>query len=146
MYPIESIISRARAWCFIKTSSSWWYVGEGVRGRSGDFRENAAALSVPQDRLNMIQARKWELQKNWYVPPYNILSLACLKQANHSGKVLNVSFVAMKVLLGILYKNCFAFNQNTNLQIFFIAMIKKIKEEIKISVSTINAFYPCCGR
>lgn len=71
-------------------------MGERLGGHSGDFRENAAVLSVPQDRLNMIQARKWELQKNWYVPPYNILNFACLKQANLSGKVLNVSFVVWK--------------------------------------------------
>lgn len=49
----------------------------------------------------------------------------------------------MKVLLGSLYSNFFAFNENVNLQcfLFFIAMIKKIKEQIKISVCTINILY-----
>lgn len=116
MYPIESIISRARVWCFIKTSSAQWYMGERVRWRPGDLRENAAVLPVPQDKLNMIQARKWELQKNWCVRPDNklISYFTCLKQAIRSGKVWNVSFVGMKVLLGSSYNNCFAFDPNTS--------------------------------
>lgn len=49
----------------------------------------------------------------------------------------------MKVLLGSLYSNFFAFNENVNLQGFFpITMIKKIKEQIKISVCTINTILP----
>lgn len=36
-----------------------------------EFREASVVQSVPQDRLNMMRARKWELQQNWYVPVYN---------------------------------------------------------------------------
>lgn len=56
-------------------------------------------------------------------------------------------FCGKKVLLGSLYSNVFAFNENINFQVFFfITMIKKIKEQIKNSVCTMTIFYPCCGK
>lgn len=61
-------------------------------------------------------------------------------ETNGSGKVLNVYFVGMKVLLGISYNDCFGFDLNTNFQSDFLHYNDRIRKERKISVCTISAF------
>lgn len=55
-------------------------------------------------------------------------------------------FCSYESPVGHLVQKLLCFQPEYKFADFFIAMIKKIKEEIKISVCTINAFYPCCGR